>query len=128
MTLAIATNVERPMCHLIEILSLSEFQKHQGRTFRLAPPNRIWIAAARQAAQEANVPLKHVLGGSKSTKAATARWKAWASLIEANPRYSIAGIARVSGWHHASVLYAMRRLKGEAPESARRAPKASIVT
>lgn len=132
MTSQVAGNVPRPMCHPIEIISLSEFQKHQGKTFRLAPPNRVWIAAARQAAREAGVRPSLVLGDCRSRNACRARWVAWKRILDGNPRYSIAGLARVAGWDHSSILYAMRRLAGELPPSARRAsgrrPKASIVT
>jgi hypothetical protein len=64
------------------------------------------------------VPLAAVIGPIYKRKVCTARWKAWKDVLGQNPNYSIAGLGRVSGWNHASIIWGIRRLEG-APARAR---------
>jgi hypothetical protein len=118
----IGGNIPKPWFFPVPILSLGEYQEFQGRTFRLAPPLHVWISAATCAAQEAGIKPGAIIGGSMQKNVCMARWMAWKRLLDSNPRYSLAGLARVSGWHHTTIMYGMRRLAGEGPNYKRPKP------
>lgn len=69
-----------------------------------------WIHYATREAIRAGLKPKLVLGGYRRLPETKARWRAWQALHEAHPEYSIAGIARVSGHHHVTVLRVLEKL------------------
>lgn len=101
------------------------------RRLRFEPSFEEWHRAALDEARKAKVPLRLVISGNKlpavpveygriceeqrracleRQKAIVARWKAWRRLKD-NPRYSLAGIGRATGWHHTSIMHGLDRLK-----------------
>lgn len=81
-----------------------------SKTFK-HPSKEVWITAATLEAQKRSLKPHEVMAGYPRTHAhVAARWAAWASLLETD-RYSIAGVGKTSGFNHASVIWAMRRLK-----------------
>ena len=74
------------------------------------PTPEIWIAAARAEAKEANVSVRAVLAGSRLKHHCVPRWRAWRRVLTDNPRFSVLGLARVSGWDHSSILHGLTRL------------------
>ncbi len=81
----------------------------------ITPSKATWLAAASIAASEAGAGLVGVLAGSKLPKDIKARWAAFKIVLDANPAYSKIGLARTSGFHHSSIIYALRRLDGRSP-------------
>lgn len=86
----------------------------------MQPEADVWIAAATKQANYLKVPLNQVLGYNPSRKASRARWKAWKAVLDSDPRYSIAGLARVSGFNHSSLMYGLSRLSGMTAKEASR--------
>jgi len=76
----------------------------------LTPPYGEWLARATQAAQEGGTTVGAVMAGSQAKAAKLARWKAWKAVLDADPRYSIAGLARTTGFDHTSILYAVKKM------------------
>ena len=74
------------------------------------PTDGEWIGVARAVAQDAQIEPALILGGSKLKRPVRARWKAWRKLLADYPEYSIAGLARTSGYHHTTILSGLRRL------------------
>ena len=107
--------------------------RHQNRMIgdgdKKAPSLAVWLAAATQAAQESGVSPSLVIGPSRKCQATWARWNAWKRILDANPAYSIAGLARTCGWDHTAILYALKRLSGlTAAELIECGAKASIAS
>lgn len=76
---------------------------------RYEPSKQEWIAAATLAAQEGRVSPSDVMAGVIRPNITAARWRAWKALLEANPKLSVAGVARVSGFDHSSLLHSFRK-------------------
>jgi hypothetical protein len=70
-----------------------------------------WLAIATKQAIAANVKPSKLLAGCRTKKACVARWKAWKEILASNDNYSIAGVARVAGYDHSSVIHGVRRLE-----------------
>jgi hypothetical protein len=86
----------------------------------LAPKKEEWIAVAREKALAAKVRPSDVMAGARYKKAVHARWAAWKAMQDRYPQYSIAGIARTSGWDHTTVLHSLKRLNGASAKSLRK--------
>lgn len=87
----------------------------------LEPSKDEWIDAAKIEAAKAMVPLAHVLGGKTYREAVRARWAAWKAVLDANPNYSIAGVGRISGYGHDTILHSLKRM-GNVPAKLIRTP------
>lgn len=74
------------------------------------PSKGEWIHHGTVQGYLAGVPPRLLLGGSKAGRVAMARWKAFGAILDSNPRFSIAGVARVSGFHHATVLHGLKKI------------------
>lgn len=87
---------------------------------RRTPSRSVWSATATAAAKVMGVdPVKVMAGTERNRNITLARWRAWRALVGSN-RYSVKGIARVSGFHHATILSAMKRIqKAEADHTKR---------
>lgn len=70
-----------------------------------------WRSIAIAKASEAKVSPKHVLGRMRGRAVVRARWKAWRTLLDADPNYSIAGLMRVTGWDRSTIAFGLKRLK-----------------
>lgn len=79
------------------------------RPQRPVPTRFIWITAARKAALEADIAPHLVIGADTGRKAVQARWSAWEAMYGDGSRYSINGIAKVTGFDHTTILNAKRR-------------------
>jgi hypothetical protein len=80
-----------------------------------------WIAIATQKANEVKIPPGIVLAGAGGYAGVVARWRAWREILDIHPQLSIAGVARVSGFDHTTILYGLRRLNGASPSEVRKA-------
>lgn len=78
----------------------------------LSPSKEEWVRIAREKAVEAKVRPSDVMAGCRHKGAVLARWKAWEAVLRANPHYSIAGVARISGYDHTAILNGLNRLAG----------------
>ena len=96
--------------HQIPVLSLSE---------ATAPTQGEWIGVVNECAAAAGIEPSAILGGSRHRPVGRARWQAFKTLLDRYPNYSIAGLARTSGFHHSSILYGLSRFAGTTPKSAR---------
>ena len=76
------------------------------------PPAELWTSIAIEEAVRAFLPPNAVLNGDKRHRASLARWRAWKRLLDMPENFTIAGVARVSGWDHTTILYGLKRLKG----------------
>lgn len=86
--------------------------RRQSPAWKYEPTAEQWIAAASHRAREAELKPSAVIGPTLHRAASLARWRAWNDLRQANPSLSMAGIGRVSGFHHTSVRYGLLRLAG----------------
>lgn len=76
------------------------------------PSKQDWIKAATDQAIKAKVRPSDVMAGSRTRAISFARWRAWKAVLDENPHVSIAGVARISGFDHTSVLNGIARLAG----------------
>lgn len=90
------------------------------RAVLFAPSKAEWIALATHAATEARVRPSDVMAGSKTSAAVKARWRAWKAALELNPRYTVAGVARTSGWDHSTILHSIKRMGGVSAKDLRK--------
>lgn len=81
-----------------------------SRKERFQPTDEEWHRIASEEAAKANIRIAHVVGPSNVRAHAQARWRAWRRILDENPHCSIAGVARVSGWDHTSLLSGLKRL------------------
>lgn len=81
------------------------------------PPVSAWLSAAHAAARETLTKPSDVLAGSTKGRCALARRIAWQAVLDAFPDVSIAGLARVSGFDHTSILSSLGRRKASRPMS-----------
>lgn len=81
------------------------------KTLRLGePPADEWVEIATQHALEAGLSPGEFLAGCKLRRASKARWRAWRAILDRDHRYSVAGVARVSGFDHTSVLHGLAQV------------------
>lgn len=80
------------------------------RIRRNEPSREEWVAAATRAAREAHLRPGDVMAGCRLRAAVRARQKAWRRILEAHPHVTVAGLARVSGFHWTSILHGLGRL------------------
>lgn len=85
----------------------------------LSPSKDEWVQIASQKAREARIRPSDVLAGCRYPAAVRARWEAWDEVLGLNPHYSIAGVARVSGFDHTTILNGLSRLRGAAARDTR---------
>lgn len=74
------------------------------------PPAEQWIRIATASAEKYGVPADHVLRGKPTRRAAWARWKAWEEILASNDNYSVAGVGRVSGHDHGTILRGLKQI------------------
>jgi hypothetical protein len=91
---------------------------------RTQPSARRWQVVATQEAVAAGLDPVKLMAGVITRGYPQARWRAWARLRAENPRYSLIGIGRVSGYHWASVIYGLRRQHGESHNQIKRSSRA----
>lgn len=75
------------------------------------PTSDEWIQAASVEAAQAGVRVGDVLAGDRRPGPCVARWRAWKRVLDSNPRYSIIGVARISGFDHSTIIVSQRRLR-----------------
>ncbi len=85
------------------------------RRGQVTPTFAEWVAIASEMAQEAGIRRCDLLGPNHSKAVFPVRWRAWRAMKDRNPRYSVAGIGRVSGFDATSVRYGLMRLAESAP-------------
>lgn len=93
--------------------SLPEWEWTRDSRTGLRPKTALWLAIAAEEATKARLPISAVVGWSKKDAAVLARWKAWRRILDSDSRISVLSLAKVCGFDHTSILYAMRRLAGE---------------
>lgn len=87
------------------------------RRKRGEPTRQEWEAIATECAKAAGVCPFKVMAGCVANGAARARGVAWKTALDRCPRWSIAGVARVSGFHHTAIMAALKRIQRQAPMS-----------
>jgi len=80
------------------------------REDRTMPTFQEWHAIASETAQEFGLRPSTILGPAQTSRVCTVRWEAWRRLKASNPRFSLAGIGRTTGFDHTSVRYGLMRL------------------
>lgn len=74
-----------------------------------------WVGIAREVAAERRVQASSILlvsGRARPTnRVARARWAAWERLLAEYPQYTVKGLSRVCGRHHATILRGLKMLK-----------------
>lgn len=88
----------------------------------VSPTDGEWIGAVKTEADLAGVDYRKVLAGARLPQIVFARWRAFQRILDEFPNYSIAGLARTSGFHHSSILYGVSRLAGMSPKRVGGAP------
>jgi hypothetical protein len=83
------------------------------------PSRRRWAQTATEIALALTLDPVALLAGKRGHGYPEARWRAWEELYKTG-HYSISGIARASGFHHATILYGLRRVKGVTPVEAKK--------
>ena len=83
--------------------------KRLQRLGRTEPPASAWINAASHEAREAGLRPNLVLAGCRHREFAFARARAFKTVLDAHPNCSIAGLGRVSGFDHTTILAGVRR-------------------
>jgi hypothetical protein len=86
--------------------------KHREKSYE--PDLQLWITAATQEARNAKLRPCDVIGGVRTRQHVRARWRAWRTIITDNPNVSVAGLGRVSGFDHTSILHSFARMKEDA--------------
>lgn len=79
-----------------------------GKPFE--PTKQQWIDVATEKAHEAGVSAVRLMAGKSHKPITHARWRAFKAILERNPYLSIAGVARVAGFDHTTVLNGLKRL------------------
>ncbi len=74
------------------------------------PTDGEWIGAVMLISAKTGIPTRLILAGSRLQHVVEARWQAFRDLLDKHPEYSIAGLARTSGFHHSSILHGLHRL------------------
>lgn len=80
-----------------------------ARTYE--PTKQDWIDIASTQAEAARINKVKLLAGERKRVYSEARWRAWRDLMALHPHISMAGMARVSGFHHTSVINGLRQLQ-----------------
>lgn len=80
----------------------------------LQPPDSLWVAVATEAAKRHRIKPSYLLAGARAHRVSRARHEAWATFVAQHPEYSIAGLARTSGFNHTSVLAGIKRVAARA--------------
>lgn len=70
------------------------------------PSTEVWVETVRQESERVGAPFPRSLASIRG-RCALARWRAFERLSR---EYSLAGIGRVSGFDHTSVIHGLRRL------------------
>lgn len=122
MSYAIAVNVRKATA--ADSYTPVEMAEHQRHLRGHAPnkkrvPAELWQASALREAVRARIPLEAVTGRALEWGAVLARWRAWKRVLDADPDYSVLSLAKVSGFDHTTILYAMKRLKDGACETSK---------
>ena len=77
---------------------------------KVRPPKYVWLQYATEAAVAADIHPERVLTHCRDKASTRARWAAWAAIL-ATGRYTVAGLAKVCGWHHTSILYGLKMIR-----------------
>lgn len=85
----------------------------------MTPTKAEWVACAEQAGKLMGVSPVKILAGVRDMRTVRARRRAFMFALKLNEKYSVAGVARVSGFHHTSVMYALRRHSGASVDEIR---------
>jgi hypothetical protein len=75
------------------------------------PTEEIWIEAATYHARSDRLKPAYVLGGRTYQRCVRARWRAWRDVLASNPKFSVLGLAQVSGFDHSTILNGLRKLQ-----------------
>lgn len=87
------------------------FYRKKNMAPQFEPPASEWIRVATQCAILAGACPKRVISGERTGALSRVRWRAFRHLLDSNPNWSAAGLGRVSGFDHTSILRGMRRLE-----------------
>ncbi|MBU6427364.1 hypothetical protein KGQ27_04010 [Patescibacteria group bacterium] len=77
---------------------------------KVRPPKYVWLQYATEAAVAADIHPERVLTHFRDKASTRARLAAWAAIL-ATGRYTVAGLAKVCGWHHTSILYGLKMIR-----------------
>lgn len=75
-----------------------------------APTQGEWIGTVSRLAAEARLHPSLILAGSKGKCHSMVRAKAWRAILDENPHYTVAGVARISGHDHSTLCVALKKL------------------
>lgn len=75
-----------------------------------APTQGEWIGTVSRLAAEARLHPSLILAGSKGRCHSLVRAKAWRAILDENPHYTVAGVAKISGHDHTTLLSALKKL------------------
>ncbi len=76
----------------------------------IAPSKSAWLKAVEMASYDAWILPEWILDGRRHKRVVRARWAAWRYLRDMNPNYSVAGMARTTGYDHTTILWGLKRL------------------
>lgn len=85
-------------------------QKRPPKIVRFTPTEQEWLEVATQVATERGLRPSLLMGGKIDPAYTAARWAAWRALKDRSPAYTLAGVGRVSGYDHSSLVNAFRQM------------------
>lgn len=77
------------------------------------PRRADWIRVVSAHAKAQQLAPREVMAGRKFRPAVIARWRAFQQMLDEFPNMSMAGLGRVSGFDHTSILHGLRRINGK---------------
>lgn len=88
------------------------------------PPADVWIATATKHAKALGVnPIEVINGDKKSTRPTImARWRAWREMLKLYPESNVSGLARVTGFDHSTIFFAMKHFESRKRKYERKHP------
>lgn len=89
------------------------------------PTDGEWIGVVQSVSEATGIAIGPILSGSRLRKVTHARWLAFKTILEAHPEYTIAGLARTSGFHHSSIMHGLSRLAGALPNHIEKSSRAT---
>lgn len=78
------------------------------------PKSADWMRIAAEEAQSAGLKPSVIVGHNKTRPVVQARWRALKRLMDENPHCSLAGVGRVVGCDHSSLIHMLRRTNSPA--------------
>lgn len=79
------------------------------RKLQFEPSDHDWMRIATEEARSAGLRPSVVVGHGRKRPVVVARWRALQRLIAENPHCSLAGVGRVVGMDHTSLIHMQRR-------------------